>query len=178
MENDTQFKGSFRVGPAEYIRLTMHISMKRTLIFAAVIAAFQAVFMIVTRINRTQSTAVLILIAVGSAIAIALAFIALCHLLSVVRIRSMFKKGELKDLGATLTLDENVIHSEGRGGEADIEYKDVKEVAETAKDLFVITVNRVALVLPKEQLNAPEDAQTLRRIFRAALPATALKLKG
>ncbi|MEG1755579.1 MAG: YcxB family protein [Clostridia bacterium] len=107
----------------------------------------------------------------------AVLFIAINLLVVWVRISRLYQQKKLLNASFDVTLDDTGVHITSAQGGSDTAWGNVITAIETSRQFCLFLTNTSANVLPKKQLAAPEDAETIRKVLRTYADAKKLKLK-
>lgn len=161
-----EFHGSFHIGRKENLRYNYFTA--RGKIWLGVVLVFLVILVLTGSVRLGESgdvrSALLATLpyALGGAALLLLVNLAVIYL----RVRAQYKGGRAA-FEQELTLDEAGVHAVTKTGRSDIGWKDLCGVTESPKDFYLFITPASAYVLPKDQLERPEDAATVRAMLRA-----------
>jgi len=94
------------------------------------------------------------------------------NILSVVlRVKKLYKTGNLSDFTVYFTLDKNVIHAKSERGDTDFAWKQILLARETNHAIYLIAGENRAVVIPKGQITSDGELNTLRTMLHKYVAA-------
>ena len=114
----------------------------------------------------------LLMAVIGAALMIAINLVS-----AVLRINSFYKQKKLADFKLDVVIDKDGVHTKSDRGSADLPWNRIQQITETGKAFYLFITENNANVLPKTQMQLPQDAETIRKLFQKNMEANRLRLK-
>lgn len=173
-----EYKGSFRVGQQDNFRYNYFITKKKLWTGSIIVFAVILILTGLTRFGQSGNILQALLNTLPYALGGAVLLYVVNLLVMYMRLRTMYQKRQIIPFTQEIRFDREGTHASSENGHIDLPWKRLMGVTETRKDFYLMLDASVTYVIPKSQLEKPEDAETLREIFKAYAGKSQLRLGG
>ena len=170
------FSGKFTITKQDNIQYNF-FRMKRKLAGIAIMTfVILAVLLALVRyaqgISITSSlTSALIVAVIGVILMVGVNVVSV-----VVRVNSLYKRGQMSDFTVHYIIDKTGIHAKSERGDTDFTWKQILFARETQHAFYLIAGEKRAVVIPKSQITSESELNTLRALLHKYVVAGRAKV--
>ena len=159
------FSGKFTITKQDNIQYNF-FRMKRKLAGIAIMT-FVIIALLLALVRYAQGVPVLdslssalIVAVVGTVLMVSINIVSV-----VLRVNSLYKKGQMADFTVHYIIDKTGIHAKSERGDTDFAWKQILYARETASAFYLIAGENRAVVIPKSQITNDGELNMLRALF-------------
>ena len=159
------FSGKFTITKQDNIQYNF-FRMKRKLTGIAIMT-FVIIALLLALVRYAQGVPVLdslssalIVAVVGTVLMVSINIVSV-----VLRVNSLYKKGQMADFTVHYIIDKTGIHAKSGRGDTDFAWKQILFARETASAFYLVAGENRAVVIPKSQIANDGELNMLRALF-------------